>query len=147
MSLAERRYSQLVRISAIYDGVVALPFATPWTFGLIHQLLNLIAPMANFLPEHAVFANLMGSVIVVWSALRAYKPDPLFGLFDSFARVLFVTWQLYYLLVYKITPVMWFIAFFEALFLILQGYGYWLLYKVRRPTESSCKIVKYYKDK
>jgi hypothetical protein len=146
MNLAERRYRLLVRVSAGYDLAVTAPFATPWTFGLVLQLLNLISPMPKFEPEHALFVNLMGSIVSVWAALRIYKPDPLLGLFDSFGRVFFFTWQMYYGLMYHVTPVVWFIAAFEGLFMVLQLYGYWVWYKAQQPTESNCKVVNHFKE-
>lgn len=146
MSDIDARYRQLVRISGIYDLVSTTPFATPWTFNLVVQLLNLISPMPQFLPEHVLFANLMGSIVVVWSLLRVYRPEPLLGLFDGFSRVLFFTWQLYYLILHKITPVVWGFAAFEFLFMVLQLYGYWIHHKVHQNKDSACKVVNHFKE-
>ena len=66
----EHRYRQLVRTSAIYDLVATAAFATPWTFQLVHQTLGLISPLPDFKPLHGFFANLLGSIVVVWSILR-----------------------------------------------------------------------------
>ena len=80
----------------------------------------------------------------MWSVLRIWRPDPIFGAFDSVARGLFLFWQVYYLLVFSISPVVWVFAAFEFAFGITQAYGYWLLYKVRSGGLSNCKVVSYF---
>ncbi|MFJ9828992.1 hypothetical protein ACIRSU_32150 [Streptomyces sp. NPDC101160] len=42
-----------------------------------------------------LYANLMGSVVMVWSLLRVLRPLPLYGLLDGVARALFASWQAY----------------------------------------------------
>lgn len=44
---------------------------------------------------NALLANLLGSVVVVWSLWRIRRPGRLVGLYDALARALFATWQLY----------------------------------------------------
>ncbi len=138
----EHRYRQLVRFSAIYDLVATAAFATPWTFQVVHQTLGLISPLPEFQPLHVFFVNLLGSIVVVWSALRIRRPEPILGLFDSFARSLFFLWQIYYLLAYDISPVVWVFAAFEFAFGASQAYGYWLLHKVRSGAPSRCRVVR-----
>ncbi|ANQ85529.1 hypothetical protein dqs_2499 [Azoarcus olearius] len=125
--MTESRYRQLVRASGIYDVLATAAFATPWTYPLLFQLFNRIAPMPAFEPTHALFVNLLGSVVLVWSALRIWRPDPVFGLFDAYARALFFCWQMYYLLVHHVTPVVWAFAAIELLLGVLQAVGYWRL--------------------
>ena len=137
----EHRYRQLVRTSAIYDLLATAAFATPWSFQLVHQTLGLISPLPDFKPLHVFFANLLGNIVVVWSILRIWRPEPILGLFDSYARGLFFFWQIYYLLVYGITPVVWVFAAFEFAFCVSQAYGYWLLHKIRSGTPTRCRIV------
>lgn len=122
-------YLRLVQASAIYDLVVTAGFATPWTFRIVHHLLAQLSPLPPFEPLHVLFANLLGSIVVVWSLLRIWKPQPILGLFDSFSRFLFFAWQLYYLLAMDGTPIVWFFAAFEIAFALSQAYGYWLLHK------------------
>lgn len=131
MNMTESRYRQLVRASGIYDVLATAAFATPWTFAPIFQLFSNIAPMPAFDPTHALFVNLLGSVVLVWSALRIWRPEPVFGLFDACARALFFCWQIYYLLVHDITPVVWAFATIELLFGVLQAVGYWRLVSYR----------------
>ncbi|MEU6860141.1 hypothetical protein AB0B28_14860 [Glycomyces sp. NPDC046736] len=95
------RYLGLVRASAAYDLVVTAAFATPWTFALVHAGLNALSGSLglNPFPEadlmQVFFANLMGSVVVVWSLLRLRGPEVRHGLYDGFARVLFSAWMAY----------------------------------------------------
>ena len=74
-------------------------------------------------------ANLLGSLVMIWTFLRLYKPEPLFGLFDAFARTLFFIWQVYFLILWRIAPVVWGFAFFELLFGALEYWGYFRLRK------------------
>lgn len=143
MSILLNRYQQLVRASAVYDLAVTGAFATPWTFHVVHQVLRQISPLPAFEPLHVLFANLLGSIVVIWSLLRIWHPQPVFGLFDSLARGLFFIWQLYYLLAMNGSPIVWFFAVLEFAFGVAQVYGYWLLYKVRSglPTRPTCGFL------
>jgi hypothetical protein len=101
--IAPQRYSYLtvVRASAAYDLVVTAGFATPWTFALVHAGLNALAAalglgaFPDLDPMQVLYANLMGSVVVVWSLLRLARPQRVHGLFDGAARVLFSVWMAY----------------------------------------------------
>lgn len=92
-------YRKIVLGSAIYDLLVTAPFATPWSFALIHAQLDQVnqalggAPLPAFTPFHMLFACLLGSVVLVWAALRVRDPQPLYGRFDGVARLLFTGWM------------------------------------------------------
>ncbi|MEU5873503.1 hypothetical protein AB0A73_18340 [Glycomyces sp. NPDC047369] len=94
-------YMKVVRASAVYDLVVTSGFATPWTLALVHAALNGLSgalglgafPALD--PMQVLYANLMGSVVVVWSLLRLLRPQRVHGLFDGAARVLFSLWMAY----------------------------------------------------
>jgi len=129
--MQERNYRRLVRSSAAYDLLATAGFATPWTFHVVHKLLSQISPLPPFEPAHVLLANLLGSIVIVWAALRLVRPEPLLGLFDAVSRGLFLTWQLYYLLVMNGASFVWFFAAFELAFLVSQAGGYWLLVKAR----------------
>jgi hypothetical protein len=136
------KYQRLVRASAIYDLVVTAGFATPWTFALVHDVLGRLSHLPSFEPVHVLFANLLGSIVVVWSVLRIRSPQPIFGLYDSVARALFLTWQLYYLVAMNGAPIVWFFAVFEFAFGLAQGYGYWLERKASSGAPSNCWLVR-----
>ncbi|MEV7117773.1 hypothetical protein [Kitasatospora griseola] len=88
-----------IRASAWYDLVVTAPFATPWTFALAHRALSAAGRTlgAGELPPPepvlTLFANLLGSLVVVWALLRLLRPLPVHGRYDSAARLLFACWQ------------------------------------------------------
>ncbi|RKE19482.1 hypothetical protein [Streptomyces sp. TLI_171] len=106
------RYARLVRASAWYDLLVTAPFATPWTYALAHRALSAVSGalgLGELPPQEpmlTLFANLMGSVVVVWSLLRLLRPLPVHGLYDGAARVLFACWQAY-ALAHGATGVLW----------------------------------------
>ncbi|MFE5219962.1 MULTISPECIES: hypothetical protein [unclassified Streptomyces] len=101
MSPAAPAYLRLVRTSGWYDLVVTAGFATPWSYAVVHRLLSAagdaagLGTMPALTPMQTLYANLMGSVVVVWSLLRVLRPVPEHGLLDGMARVLFSLWQAY----------------------------------------------------
>ncbi|MDG4861766.1 hypothetical protein P8605_26865 [Streptomyces sp. T-3] len=94
-------YLRVVRASGWYDLLVTAAFMTPWTFGLVHDALSSVGSawglgvMPEPDPMQTLYANLMGSVVVVWSALRVLRPLPVHGLYDGAARTLFSVWMAY----------------------------------------------------
>jgi magnesium-transporting ATPase (P-type) len=101
-SVSPTRYLQLVRASAAYDLAVTWVFALPWSFAFIYGLLQSIAGSLNLPggftplnPGHMLMANLLGSVVIVWSLARWLAPSVLMGRLDALARGLFAAWQIY----------------------------------------------------
>jgi len=101
LAITPSAYLRIVRASAGWDLLVTAGFATPWTFTLVHAALNAVGGTLGLgaFPEldlmQVLYANLMGSVVVVWSLLRLIRPLEIHGLFDGIARVLFSTWMAY----------------------------------------------------
>jgi hypothetical protein len=94
------RYLSIVRASAWYDLLVTWPFATPWTFVWLYaslaamaQTLGLPGTMHPLDATHVMLANLLGSVVVVWSLARLMSPTIRLGRLDGVARFLFAAWQ------------------------------------------------------
>ncbi|MEV7688993.1 hypothetical protein [Streptomyces bungoensis] len=122
---AHPTYLRVVRASAWYDLVVTAGFATPWTYAVVHDALSSCGKALGFgaLPEldpwQILFANLMGSVVVIWAALRIVRPLPEHGLFDGVARTLFATWQ-GYALAHGASRLLWLFLGIEVAFGILQ---------------------------
>lgn len=92
----------IVRASAFYDLIVTAGFMTPWTaslvikgFAALSAALALDRPVPTLDVTGMLFANLLGSVVVVWSLWRLMHPSRRAGLYDVLARVLFALWQLY----------------------------------------------------
>lgn len=122
---AHPAYLRLVRASAWYDLAVTAGFATPWTYALVHKALSSCGNALGLgaLPEldswQILFANLMGSVVVVWAVLRIVRPLPEHGLFDGIARALFATWQAY-ALAHGVSRLLWVFFGVEVAFGVLQ---------------------------
>ena len=110
--LSVSAFRRLVRTSAIYDVVMTVAFATPWTFLLLREQLSALnvglggLPLPVFEPFHLLISSLLGSVVLVWSALRLLDPQPRFGRFDAAARYLFSSWMAWALLATG-QPVLW----------------------------------------
>lgn len=88
---------RIVRASAVYDLIVTAAFALPVTapalfdgLGAAHRALGLTGSVPDSGDAYVVmFANLMGSLVVVWATFRILRPTRAAGAADSAARVLF----------------------------------------------------------
>ena len=123
-------YLRVVRASAWYDLVVTAGFATPWTYALLHGALSSLGSalglgvLPALDPIQTLYANLMGSVVVVWALLRIVKPLPVHGLADGVARTLFATWQAY-ALAHGAFQVLWLFFVVEVAFGVVQLVPWW----------------------
>jgi hypothetical protein len=120
------RYLSIVRASAWYDLLVTWPFATPWTFVWLYasmaalaQSLGLPGSVHPLDATHVMFANLLGSVVVVWSLARVLSPSIRLGRLDGIARFLFAAWQINAFLSGANAIVLGF-TLFELIFGVLQ---------------------------
>ncbi len=97
-------FRRVVRASAAYDVLATAAFATPWTFAWNWRQLSALnvrlggAALAPFDVDAVLVACLMGSLVLVWSALRIASPERRLGRFDGAARFLFSTWMAWALL-------------------------------------------------
>ncbi|GAA5017185.1 hypothetical protein [Streptomyces siamensis] len=118
-------YPRLVRASAWYDLAVTAGFATPWTYAVVHDALSScgsalgLGALPELDPWQILYADLMGSVVVVWAVLRIVRPLPEHGLFDGFARTLFAAWQAY-ALAHGVSRLLWLFFSVEVAFGVLQ---------------------------
>lgn len=95
------RARRVVRASALYDLLVTLPLATPWTARGVFSAFTALhvrfaasgAPPVVEGPVAMLLANLVGSLVVVWAVVRLLRPSAELGLADTVARVLFATWM------------------------------------------------------
>jgi hypothetical protein len=95
-----------IRRSALYDLIVTAPFATPWTarwlvdaLGALHDTLGLSGQRPVLVGAIAILlANLMGSLVVIWSLVRLRAPTLDHGATDSLARGVFSLWMAYAIL-------------------------------------------------
>jgi hypothetical protein len=124
--MKQSRYLSIVRASGWYDLLVTWPFVTPWTFVWLYGSLVAIA-QSLALPgtvhpldaTHVMLANLLGSVVVVWSLARLLAPTVRLGRLDGVARFLFAAWQINAYLSGASAIVLAFTAF-ELIFGVLQ---------------------------
>ncbi|WP_375755572.1 hypothetical protein [Corallococcus exercitus] len=92
---------RVVFASALYDFVVTVPFATPWTAELVlsnlqalHQALGPGGePLPAFTPTHLFFVALFGSIVTLWSVVRLVHPTAFNGAIDTAGRALFSSWM------------------------------------------------------
>ncbi|SCG66317.1 hypothetical protein [Micromonospora halophytica] len=132
-------YLRLVRASAWYDLVVTAGFVTPWTYVLLHDALSHLGDALGLGalptpdPMQTLYANLMGSVVVVWALLRILHTQPVHGLFDGIARALFAMWQAY-ALAHGATRMLWLFLVVEAAFGLVQLLPWW---RFRRPARRT----------
>ena len=123
-------YLRVVRASAWYDLVVTAGFATPWTYALVHDTLSSLGDALGLgvLPEldpvQTLYANLMGSVVVVWAVLRIVRPLSVHGLLDGIARTLFAAWQAY-ALAHGAMRLLWLFFTIEVAFGLVQLVPWW----------------------
>ena len=131
-----QQYRRLVRRSAWYDLIVMAAFVTPWSFTALHgllsglsQVLDLPGELPVFAPAHMLMANLLGSIVCVWSVLRIRDPQAVYGRYDAAGRFLFATWQAYALL-HGATGLL-------ALFLVVElAWGIAQVLPVRQPAPA-----------
>lgn len=119
-------YRGLVRASGWYDLLVTAAFVTPWSLMLLHHMLGQLAAhwglageLPDFAPLHVLMANLMGSIVCVWSVLRIRDPQAQFGRYDAVGRLLFASWQ-FYALMQGATQLLWGILLLELVWALLQ---------------------------
>ena len=91
-------YLRLARASALYDVVQIVPFATPWTCALLLDRLSALnlwlggAPLPPFAPLHLLLATLLGTLVLLWCAVRLKEPSLRLGRVDGAGRLLFAFW-------------------------------------------------------
>lgn len=124
-ALSLSTYLTLIRASAVYDIVLILPFATPWSFAwLLGQLsrLNLWlggAPLPPFAPLHLLLATLLGTLVLLWCGVRLKEPSLRLGRFDGAGRLVFAFWIGWALLAAAL-PVLWLYLIPELLWGLAQ---------------------------
>jgi hypothetical protein len=123
-------YLRVVRAGGWYDLIATVGFATPWTYVQLHDMLSSLGhryglgelPVLD--PVQTLYANLMGSLVVVWALLRIIRPLPVHGLVDGTARALFASWMAYALGAGAIR-VLWGFFALEVIFGLMQLVPWW----------------------
>lgn len=134
---------RVIRASAVYDIIVTTAFAVPATaaaalstiIGLHHGLgLAGSVPLVDD-PFTILFANLLGSIVTVWSVVRLSRPVPILGAADTVARLLFSTWFVW-ALAHGASPVLCGFLLVEIGWGLLQGYA------IRRPLRTDLQHIR-----
>lgn len=118
-------YLRLARASAVYDIVQIAPFATPWTFALLLERLSALnvwlggAPFPAFGPLHLLLSTLLGTLVLLWCAVRLKEPSLRLGRFDGVGRLLFAFWIAWAMLAADL-PVLWLFLAPELLWGVAQ---------------------------
>ncbi|RKG67815.1 hypothetical protein D7W79_34920 [Corallococcus exercitus] len=94
---------RVVFASALYDLVVTVPFATPWTAEVVlsnlravHQALGAGGdPLPAFTSTHLFFVALFGTIVTLWSVVRLFQSTAFNGAVDTAGRALFSTWMVW----------------------------------------------------
>jgi hypothetical protein len=139
-------YLRVVRASAWYDLVVTAGFATPWTYTLVHDALSKLGDalglgaLPALDPVETLYANLMGSVVVVWALLRIIRALPVHGLYDGAARALFSAWQAY-ALAHGLPRWLWLFLIAEASFGVVQLVPWWRARRAGLTTPAAGRPV------
>lgn len=92
---------RVLRAGAIYDLLVTLPFATPFTaawmltvLGKAHDALGLGgAPLPAFGASHLMFVSFFGTIVTIWSLLRATSRARVVHVLDTCGRAFFSAWM------------------------------------------------------
>jgi len=136
--LSPSRYRRFYRLSAWYDLLVTWALATPPTLALLWQGFDRLHGALGLpqLPELSVyailFANFLGSVVIVWSLVRLHLDDPRLGRYDAVARYLFSAWMIV-ALINGASPVLWAFLIVELSFGVVQSLP---VHAARRPSEA-----------
>jgi len=126
-----------VRISAYYDLIVTAGFALPFTAPALFEgfeALQVTLGVPGSVPDSGdpftvLFANLMGSLVVVWSVFRLARPSRAAGAADTAARILF-SLGMAAALVHGASPLVLAMLVLEVLWAIVQGA---VVVSARRP--------------
>jgi len=126
------KYQSVIKSSAIYDLVFTFAFAIPGLALLkinllfdAHSGFNLLGSFPTFEPVHLMFVNLLGVIVTIWSVLRIRHPEPIFGLYDAYARFGFSLIMAVTLFYYQGTELILFFLIPEFLWGVYQWYGYY----------------------
>jgi len=111
--------------SAWYDIVITGVFATPWTLALLYALLGKIhaslglTPLQPLPPEGVLFANFLGSVVIVWAVLRLRSGMVWMARYDAATRFMFSA-AMIHALASGASPLLWGFLVIELTFGIVQ---------------------------
>lgn len=136
--MTRTRALHVVRLSALYDLIVtvgfAFPFTAPWVFRSLahwHGALGLsgTVPDAGD-PFTVMFANLMGGLVTVWALFRLLRPSLAAGAADVGGRVFFSLGMAAALLA-GASPLVWVMLVLEFVWAVVQAVAVFRASRVR----------------
>lgn len=121
---------RVLRAGAIYDLVVTAPFATPFTASLVLAAMRAIhdrfalggARLPDFGAPHLLFVSFFGTIVTIWSVLRATSRARVVHTMDTVGRGLFSAWMAWALAGGASRAVVPFLAL-EVAFFLAQGWA------------------------
>ena len=124
------------RAGAVYDLIVTVGFATPFTAPLLlvltrslHDALNLPgAQLPELDPTALMFTSMFGTAVTMWAIARILRPEARFIAIDTVGRAVFSLWMIWALLNGQSATIVVFLIG-EMTWLILQLSG---LLRLRR---------------
>jgi hypothetical protein len=104
--MTPRISARIVFASALYDLLVTLPFATPWSAAwtltqlrALHAKLGLGGTALPALePTALMFVSFFGTVVTLWAVVRLRSPSLHHGRVDTVGRAAFSAWMAWALL-------------------------------------------------
>ena len=122
------------RAGAIYDLVVTVGFATPFSAAMllgftrwVHEVFGLPgAQLPEFDATALMFTSMFGTAVTMWAVARLLRPEPRFIAIDTVGRALFASWMIWALLNGQSTTIVVFLIG-EVVWLFLQLSGLILL--------------------
>ncbi|MEX5745572.1 hypothetical protein [Massilia sp. X63] len=140
-------YLRITRASALFDIIIVMPFATPWSFLLMYPKLSGLnlwmggTMLPPFAAIHVLISCLMGSLVLLWSVRRLLEPSLALGRYDGAGRFLFATWMLWALLEGGM-PVVWLFLVPELLWGAAQWWPVAPSRKAQRANKAGLKLVR-----
>ncbi|MBM7829510.1 hypothetical protein JOE59_000215 [Agromyces cerinus] len=124
------------RAGAVYDLIVTVGFATPFTAPLLlaltrslHDALHLPgAQLPELDPTALMFTSMFGTAVTMWAIARILRPEARFIAIDTVGRAVFSFWMIWALLNGQSATIVVFLIG-EVTWLILQLSG---LLRLRR---------------
>ena len=124
------------RAGAVYDLIVTVGFATPFTAplllaltGSLHDALDLPgAQLPELDPAALMFTSMFGAAVTMWAIARILRPEARFIAIDTVGRAVFSLWMIWALLNGQSATIVVFLIG-EVTWLILQLSG---LLRLRR---------------
>lgn len=119
------------RAGAIYDLIVTVAFATPWTAAVMLGLQRSLhtglgaagAQLPEFGPVQMLFMNMAGTAVVMWAIARIIHPVPALIAIDTLiGRVAFSAWMIVALASGASAVIAVFLVM-EVVWALLQGAG------------------------